>query len=113
MLTKMGTVIGTPAYMSPEQASGRIEEVNEASDQYSVGAMLYQILAGAPPYADRGCRRANELLAAVKEGAPTPLETLVARAPGEVVAIPPKPRSDMHSPPDAPGMPEYPLPSQR
>ena len=45
-----GTVAGTPAYMSPEQAMGKIGEMDEKSDIYSLGAVLYEILSGKPPY---------------------------------------------------------------
>src|SRR5262249_2139512 len=50
-LTRSGTVLGTPAFMSPEQAEGRYDEVGPASDVYSLGATLYTILTGQAPLA--------------------------------------------------------------
>src|SRR5262249_19130589 len=47
--TRMGSAIGTPAYMSPEQADGRIDELGPASDVYSLGATLYCLLTGRAP----------------------------------------------------------------
>lgn len=49
-LTLDGSIVGTPAYMPPEQARGELENVDEQSDVYSLGAVLYQILTGHPPY---------------------------------------------------------------
>ncbi len=48
--TAAGTAFGTPAYMSPEQAHGRLDQLGPASDVYSLGAMLYTLLAGRPAF---------------------------------------------------------------
>ncbi len=48
--TLPGSAIGTPAYMSPEQAEGRVEDIGPASDVYSLGATLYTILTGKEPF---------------------------------------------------------------
>src|SRR5262249_11176450 len=50
--TVAGTAMGTPAYMSPEQAEGRLERIGPASDIYSLGATLYCLVTGRPPLND-------------------------------------------------------------
>ena len=49
--TEMGSRVGTPAYMSPEQAAGRLDDLGPPSDIYSLGATLYFVLTGRPPFA--------------------------------------------------------------
>jgi serine/threonine protein kinase/formylglycine-generating enzyme required for sulfatase activity len=49
-LTVEGDILGTPAYMPPEQADGRVNELDERSDIYSLGAILYEILTFRPPF---------------------------------------------------------------
>ncbi len=65
--TSDGSVLGTPAYMAPEQAKGRVDKVNGTTDTYSLGAMLYEIVTGVPPFTGTDTR---EVLRKVIEDIP-------------------------------------------
>ena len=63
------TILGTPAYMAPEQARGEIDKMGPAADVYALGATLYQMLTGQPPF--RG-RSTADVLRDVCHSAPVP-----------------------------------------
>ncbi|MEK7469239.1 MAG: protein kinase [Planctomycetota bacterium] len=86
-LTLDGDVLGTPAYMSPEQARGRLADIDRRSDVYSLGATLYEILAGQPPHAGatateclESARRGNVEPPSKRRPAPPELEAICLRA---------------------------------
>jgi serine/threonine protein kinase len=62
--TRAGAILGTPAYMPPEQAGGRVDEVDERADVFALGGILCAILTGRPPYVAPTGRAAWELAAA-------------------------------------------------
>lgn len=84
-MTHEGDLVGTPAYMPPEQAAGELARIGPAADVYAVGAMLYHLLSGHVPYVEPGTRpNAPALRRKLLEGPPPPLR---ADAPAELVAI--------------------------
>ena len=80
--------MGTPAFMSPEQAMGRVEEVDKVSDVYCLGAILYSLLAGHSPYIEPKVRVSpRTVLARVLEGPPKKVNEIARDANAELVAI--------------------------
>jgi serine/threonine protein kinase/WD40 repeat protein len=81
-LTRTGSVMGTPNYMPPEQARG--EPIDERADVYAIGAMLYHLLAGTPPYLGDDSER---VLSTVVSTPPQPLAERARGAAPDLLAI--------------------------
>jgi eukaryotic-like serine/threonine-protein kinase len=86
--TRAGSIVGTPVWMAPEQARGEVEAIDQRTDVYALGAILYFLLAGRPPFepapADEVLRRVAgsepPALRTIDSGTPRPLQAIVARA---------------------------------
>lgn len=85
--TDQRQLIGTPAYMSPEQVRGDLSEVNSAADQYGVGVILFEVLAGRRPFEGDSHALLSSVLhddlpkpSAIAPGVPQPLEQICLKS---------------------------------
>ncbi len=82
--TSTGAILGTPSYMAPEQAAGHANQVGPLSDVYSLGAILYTLLTGQPPFA---AENPLDTLVQVLEGEPARPRNLDPRIPPALETI--------------------------
>jgi YD repeat-containing protein len=82
--TRSGTILGTPSYMAPEQALGRTDQIGPSCDIYALGAILYELLTGRPPF--RGAT-ALETLDEVRSREVVPPRRLQAHLPHDLETI--------------------------
>jgi serine/threonine protein kinase/tetratricopeptide (TPR) repeat protein len=82
--SRTGDVIGTPSYMAPEQARGRVHEIGPWTDIYALGAILYELLTGRPPFQ---AATPLETLRLVLEEEPVPPERLVGKTPRDLQTV--------------------------
>lgn len=88
VITRDGAIVGTPSYMSPEQANPEGDEIGAWTDVYAIGAILYEILSGRPPYRTGDTPLpGHKVLQLLKKGPPRDIKEMSSNVPNDLAEI--------------------------
>src|SRR5204863_6550760 len=82
--TQTGAILGSPSYMAPEQAAGATDKIGPSTDVYALGAILYELLTGRPPFKGASLM---ETIEQVREHDPVPPGSLQPKTPRDLETI--------------------------